>query len=59
MYNYFNADAPYLVDVLDSRSQIDADDPFSELHADETPGEGTEETQPDSSDSAAGESNNG
>jgi beta-lactamase class A len=59
VYNYFNPDAPFLVDVLDSRSQIDTDDPFSEIHGDESPAEATEETQPDSSGTAAGESSTG
>ena len=50
VYNYFNGDAPYLVDVLDARGEIDAQDPFSEIHADDSAGETVEDPQPDSSD---------
>jgi beta-lactamase class A len=29
-YNYFNMDEPYIIDVADSREQIDSNNPFSE-----------------------------
>jgi hypothetical protein len=59
VYNYFNRDAPFLVDVLDSRAQIDADDPFSEGQAGESLGDAIEESQSESNNSAANENNNG
>jgi hypothetical protein len=59
VYNYFNRDAPFLLDVLDSRAQIDADDPFSEGQAGESLGDAIEESQSESSNSAASENNNG
>ena len=53
VYNYFNREAPYLVDVLDERSAIDAEDPFSENHPDDSANEALEEPQREASEPGA------